>query len=179
MIGANGAGAVTAGLIAPDGTGIGWFAVAGETTDGKNLNMFIDGGSAYDGMYLDNASMGSTTANTADGFWYIAYDSIKGTITSQPVSVEENAPAAFSVAQNSPNPFNPTTTISFTLPVAGMVSIDVYNVAGQKVDTIVNEHMNIGSHSVVWDGSEFSAGVYFYTVKTGGFSKTIKMTLLK
>ena len=98
---------------------------------------------------------------------------------SKPVGVEENAPSTFSVAQNLPNPFNPTTTISFTLPVAGMVSIDVYNVAGQKVDTIVNEYMNTGSHSVVWDGSEFSTGVYFYTVKFNNFTKSMKMTLIK
>ena len=51
--------------------------------------------------------------------------------------------------------------------------------AGQKVDTIVNEFMNAGSQSIVWNASDFSAGVYFYTVKSGDYSKTIKMTLIK
>ncbi len=110
---------------------------------------------------------------------FVAQDSFKGIITNKSVGVEENASAAFSVAQNLPNPFNPTTTINFTLPEAGIVSIDVYNVAGQKVDTIVNEYMNTGSHSVVWDASGFSAGVYFYTVKSNNFTKTLKMTLVK
>jgi len=52
-------------------------------------------------------------------------------------------------------------------------------VAGQKVDTIVSGFMSAGSHTVTWDASEFSAGVYFYTVKAGEFSKTMKMTLLR
>ena len=112
------------------------------------------------------------------GTWFSGHDSIKGIITSG-VGVDEEAPAAISVAQNAPNPFNPTTTISFSLAEAGTVTIDVFNIAGQKVDTIVNEFMDAGSHSVVFDASEFSAGVYFYTVKSGDFSKTMKMTLVK
>jgi hypothetical protein len=99
-------------------------------------------------------------------------------ITDQ-LAVEEDAAAAFAVSQNSPNPFNPTTTINFTLPVDGNVSVEVFNVAGQKVDTLVNDYMNAGQHNVVWDASGFSNGVYFYTVKSGEFAKTMKMTLLK
>jgi hypothetical protein len=85
----------------------------------------------------------------------------------------------FSVSQNSPNPFNPTTNISFTLPDAGMVSVEVYNITGQKVNTLVNEHMNAGNHSVIWDASGFSAGVYFYTVTFNNFTKTMKMAVVK
>ena len=102
-----------------------------------------------------------------------------GSIGISDVAVDDDAPAAFAVDQNYPNPFNPTTTISFTNVEASNVSIDVFNVAGQKVDTIANEFKSAGSHSVTWDASGFSAGVYFYTVKTGDFSKTMKMTLLK
>ena len=112
------------------------------------------------------------------GVFFLGHDSIKGVITSSPVAVEE-APAAFSVAQNSPNPFNPSTTISFTIAQAGNVNVTVYNVAGQKIDTILDGYMSAGSHSVVWDASSSSAGVYFYTVKSGEFSRTLKMTLLK
>jgi len=167
-------GAVSFGLYAPDGTGIGYFAYSGETANLKRDSQFIDYGSMYDGIYTDNDSAGEG----ADGFFYVAQDSFKGIITSG-VGVADAAPAAFEVAQNSPNPFNPTTTISFTLANAGTVSVDVYNVAGQNVDTIVNEFLDSGSHSVVWDASDFSAGVYFYTVKGGDFSKTMKMTLIK
>jgi hypothetical protein len=59
------------------------------------------------------------------------------------------------------------------------VSIAVFNAAGQKVATLSNGFMQAGSHSVVWDASKFSAGVYFCTISSGEISKTIKMTLLK
>jgi len=169
-------GAVSFGLYAPDGTGLGYHAYAGETAGGKNASTFLDEDTPYDGLYMDNRSSEGVWDGPAN-HWFIGHDSVKGVITNQ-VDVDE-APAAFAVAQNAPNPFNPTTTISFTNAEAGNVAIDVFNVAGQKVDTIASEFMSAGSHSVVWDASGFSAGVYFYTVKSGDFSKTMKMTLLK
>ena len=168
-------GAVSFGLFAPDGTGIKYFAYANETASAKWGNRVIDYGSAYDGIYTDNAS--ASSGDTA-GWWYVAHASIKGTLSNE-VSVADAAPAAFAVAQNSPNPFNPTTTISFTLAKAGKTTVDVYNVAGQKISTLVNSSLSAGSHSVTWNAAKFSAGVYFYTVKSGDFSKTMKMTLLK
>ena len=173
-------GAVSFGLLAPDGTGIDHFAFAGESANGKFGFDICDNGSAFDGVYStkgevqDKGWEGAVSNNT----WYSGQDSIMGIISSI-VAVEDDAPAAFSVAQNLPNPFNPSTTISFTITDAGNVTVDVFNVAGQKVDTISNEYRNAGSHSVTWDASEFSAGIYFYTVKTGNFTRTMKMTLLK
>ncbi|MCE5248642.1 T9SS type A sorting domain-containing protein [bacterium] len=175
-------GAVSFGLMAPDGDGLGYLPFADEAaankTDRGNIR-FLTVGSAYDGFYCDN-NVGSEDKDTAEyGTFYEACDSFKGIISNAPVAVEESAPAAFAVKQNSPNPFNPTTTISFSLAQAGNVTVDVFNAAGQKVDTIANEFMGTGSHSLTWDASGFSAGIYFYTVKTGEFSKTMKMTLLK
>jgi hypothetical protein len=167
-------GAVSFGLYAPDGTGVDYLAMAGETAKQKYGIEYIDYGSVYDGIYCTNNDASVVDAT----LWYVGHDSIKGIISDR-VGVASDAPAAFSVAQNSPNPFNPTTTISFTLTAAAKTTVDVYNVAGQKVDTLVNGSMSAGSHSVVWNASKFSAGVYFYTVKSGSFSKTIKMTLLK
>ncbi|MFC1608393.1 FlgD immunoglobulin-like domain containing protein, partial [Candidatus Latescibacterota bacterium] len=169
-------GAVSFGLLGPDGTGLGYHAFAGETANIKRGTMYIDYDSAYDGLYTDNLSTGDEE-NQA-GMWFIGHDSIKGIITSNPVAVDE-APSAFEVAQNSPNPFNPTTAISFSTVDAGNVTIEVFNAAGQKVDTIANEFMSSGAHSVTWDASGMSAGVYFYTVKSGDMSRTVKMTLLK
>jgi hypothetical protein len=174
---ANVMGAASFGLIAPDGTGIAYLGFSGDTaTEHKWGQMFLDVGTSYDGMYIDNFI--SQDEEERKGIFWIGHDSITGTITSSPVAVEEDA-AAFSVAQNAPNPFNPTTTISFTIPEAGNVSVEVFNVAGQKIDTIANELMSAGNHSVTWDASGFSAGVYFYTVKSGEFFETMKMTLLK
>jgi len=96
------------------------------------------------------------------------------------VNDEESVlPNGISLSQNVPNPFNPSTTISFSISEMGNVTVDVFNIAGQKVDTLVSELLHAGSHTVTWDASEFSAGVYLYIVKSGEFSKTMKMMLLK
>ncbi len=174
-------GAVSFGLLAPDGDGVGYFAYAGDTAGWKWFNIFVDCGGAFDGIYCDNQQLSTDPFNVAKeipGIYYIAHDSIKGTISTE-IGVTDAAPAAFSVAQNTPNPFNPSTTINFSLARAGKTTVDVFNAAGQKVDTLVNANLSAGSHSVTWNAARFSAGVYFYTVKSGEFSKTVKMTLLK
>ena len=169
-------GALSFGLLGPDGTGIEYFAFAGEAAVIKYGQLVCDSGTAYDGLYMDNKSTGDES--TAAGLWFVGQNSIKGTISASMISVDE-APVSFAVSQNAPNPFNPTTQISFNTADAGNVAIDVFNMAGQKVDSIANEYMSAGSHSVTWDASGFSAGVYFYTVESGNMSQTMKMTLIK
>jgi len=166
----RGMGAVSFALLAPDWTGVGYCAFAGEPGGIDRKIAIIQSGSAYDGMYV--------SGNGVTGLGYCGHDSFMGLLSSG-VAVADAAPSAFAVEQNSPNPANPTTTISFTLPEAGTVTVEVFNVAGQKVDTLVNDFMDSGKHSLVWDGSTVSTGVYFYTVTSNEFSKTMKMTLLK
>ena len=193
-------GLVSLGVATQDGTGIADMSFSDDTISNDIYEKFggvvADGGTNFDGLYIDNTSNVWTglhpskpavdkTAKISDSerarTWFVAFDSVGGIISKEGVApaVEEAAQAAFAVAQNSPNPFNPTTSISFTIPGADHVTVDIYNVAGQKVDTLVNDFMDAGTHSVVWNASGFSNGVYFYTVKSGDFSKTIKMTLLK
>jgi len=167
-----------------DGSGVSYAKFADDTVGSdknkKGSGLRIDTGSMYDGIYMgdvvsDDAGYG---ANTQHIHW-VAFDSGHGVISTGGEGVEEEGQAAYSVDAAYPNPANPTTTIGFTIAEAGYVTVDIYNVAGQKVDTLVNSEMTSGKHSVVWDGSGFSAGVYFYTVKSGDFSKTMKVTLLK
>jgi hypothetical protein len=85
---------------------------------------------------------------------------------------------------NYPNPFNPETTISYSVEKAGKVTLEVYNILGQKVRTLVNDTKDAGSHNVVWNGKDqagnnVSSGVYFYRMKNGNYSKTNKMILMK
>jgi len=129
-------------------------------------------------LYTSNHSGSTNIYELQVGWFFVAHDTIGGIITNQ-VSVDENVPSGFSVAQNSPNPFNPSTTIAFTIPVADNVTVEVFNVAGQKVYTVIHEFMAAGTHSFTWDGTGLSAGPYFYTVKSGKFSKTSKMMLVK
>jgi Tol biopolymer transport system component len=95
------------------------------------------------------------------------------------VTVESETPESFAVISNYPNPFNPSTTIEFTIPEASHVSIDIYNVAGQKVETLAENEYTEGKHTLVWDASGYAAGVYFCTVRSGGMAETVKMVLVK
>lgn len=90
-----------------------------------------------------------------------------------------NLPDKFSLSQNFPNPFNPTTTIDFALPAGRNVSISVFNILGQRVSTLVNGFLPAGDHSVVWNASGFASGVYIYRIHAGQFSMTKRMLLLK
>lgn len=90
-----------------------------------------------------------------------------------------NIPKDFSLYQNYPNPFNPTTTILYDLPKNEVVSINVYDLTGKMVKTILNESKQAGSYSVTFDASSLSSGVYFYKIIAGSFVDTKKMILVK
>jgi hypothetical protein len=93
--------------------------------------------------------------------------------------VEIALPDDYILGQNYPNPFNTTTGISFELPAAGDVRLDVYNLAGQVVGSLADSYYDAGSHTVVWDASGMASGVYFYRLTAGGKTFTKRMTLLK
>ncbi|HVN49047.1 MAG TPA: T9SS type A sorting domain-containing protein [Bacteroidota bacterium] len=105
------------------------------------------------------------------------------TYVSNATSGVKNAPtvpSTFSLAQNYPNPFNPTTRIDFTLGKAAYVKLDIYNILGQKVATLINnEYQQGGQQSVIFDASKLSSGMYFYKLEAGSFMQTRKMLLLK
>jgi hypothetical protein len=90
-----------------------------------------------------------------------------------------NLPTSFAIMQNYPNPFNPATNISFDVPKASHVELSIYNVLGQKVASLVDQNMDPGTHTVSWDASNNSSGVYYYRILAGTFSATKKMVLLK
>ena len=85
----------------------------------------------------------------------------------------------FELAQNYPNPFNPSTTIRYSIPAFGAVNINVYNVLGKEVATLVNEVKSPGTYSVDFDSMNLPSGIYFYTLKSDTYSITRKMLLLK
>jgi hypothetical protein len=80
---------------------------------------------------------------------------------------------------NSPNPFNPATAIQFTLPIPAQVVLDIYNVTGQRVATILDGKLEAGRHRVTWDGSGVASGIYLYRLSVGNVSAVRKMVLLK
>ncbi|NOY58599.1 MAG: T9SS type A sorting domain-containing protein [Calditrichaeota bacterium] len=90
----------------------------------------------------------------------------------------------FSLAQNYPNPFNPETSIRFNLAINSKVDLYIYNAVGQRIRTLISTRLSAGSHAAIWDGSndlghKVASGVYFYSIKAGDFSKTMKMVMIK
>jgi hypothetical protein len=97
---------------------------------------------------------------------------------------EESRPSGFSLSQNYPNPFNPVTNFRFSLSASAHVRIEIFNLLGQRVVTLVDEVMKPGVYLADWDGKDekgtpVSSGIYFYRMRTGDFSEMKKMVLLK
>jgi len=105
----------------------------------------------------------------------------------EPTGIDDNQPsipAEFFISQNYPNPFNPSTSISYGLPSDADVRIEIFNILGQNVRTLIDERQKAGYRSVVWDGADnsgarVSSGVYFYTIEAGSYRDSRKMLLIK
>lgn len=87
--------------------------------------------------------------------------------------------SAFQLYQNFPNPFNPTTTIEFSIPQSGMVTMTIYDVLGREVETILNEYRNTGYHNLRWNATNISSGIYFVRMQSGGFSQVRKLMVVR
>ena len=105
---------------------------------------------------------------------------------SQIVSIDEylQVPAATFNMRNYPNSFNPKTTISFEIVKSGDVLVNIYNIKGQLVKSLINSSMCAGKHNVIWDGKDnngvnCSSGVYYYRIESNGIIETRKMILMK
>ena len=88
-------------------------------------------------------------------------------------------PVEFSLGRAYPNPFNPSTTLNFALPIETEVSLKVYNLQGRQVISLVNQNMDAGYHSVVWNADAHSSGVYFVKMVAGDYISTQKLMLVK
>jgi hypothetical protein len=132
----------------------------------------------------ENLAYTSTTLQSAgtDGFavgdlnWFPAQKAIW---ISTDVKRVEQPPQEYTLSQNFPNPFNPSTTIEYQITRSGMTTLKVYNVLGQEVASLVDGVVTAGNHQVTFDASRLSSGIYFYTLRSGNFTATKKLTLLK
>ena len=115
---------------------------------------------------------------------WIASSTIHGTPGSDDSQVsvddqEKNIPSEFKLFQNYPNPFNPSTTFKFSLSKTNRISLKVYNILGQLVDTIVEGHFPEGAHKVMWNASNLAGGIYFYRLEVEDFIASKKLLLVK
>ncbi len=191
-----------------DGTGIGHMqpsGVIGPTYEyaEDNFSMIrgmdlVSENGPYDGIYYD-AHMSMLTKAYTPGdaeelvtgpgmFMHVPYDVASGRLGAGVTAVESvgaaGTPDSYSLSDAYPNPFNPETTIEFAIPTDGHVKLQVYNTAGQLVNTVVDEVLNAGVYRDTWEaqdsnGQSVSSGVYFYRMEAGDFVDTRSMTLLK
>ena len=109
------------------------------------------------------------------GFW----EQANGLITDVEELDDKTIPKEFKLYQNYPNPFNPSTTIQFALPKESFTRLEIFNVLGEKVKTLVSEMLSPGVYKYKWDAGRYSSGVYFYCINTDNFIQTKKLLLLK
>jgi hypothetical protein len=95
------------------------------------------------------------------------------------INVDNFTPSDFTLHQNYPNPFNPVTTISYSVPQKDFVTINVYDIIGNEIATLVREEKQAGNYKSEFDASKFQSGAYFYRIQAGNFIETKKMILLK
>jgi hypothetical protein len=126
-------------------------------------------------------NIGITTIGGEGAAWYLfaAILNVKTYGRSVGVNDKKYIPQTYSLSQNFPNPFNPSTTINYSLPHSGNVKLTVYNSIGSKVATIVNEYKPAGNYSVQFNASNLASGIYLYRLESGSFTSAKKLTLLK
>ena len=159
--------------------------------DLENYQIFEWNGSGYDktkplATSLSTSAVISTNKITSNDLVVVAED-IHNNYgkASDPIVItaingrKSNLPRQFALKQNYPNPFNPTTTIRYDLPKAADVTLEVYNLVGKKVATLVSGTKAAGSYHISFDASHLSSGLYFYRLHAGNFTKVQSMTLIK
>ena len=104
---------------------------------------------------------------------------VRGGFEKSNINIETNLPAEYGLNQNFPNPFNPSTTINYSIKDEGFVSLIVFDILGREVSTLVKENKQAGLYNVVFDASELTSGVYIYTLNVNGYYKSHKMILTK
>ena len=146
------------------------------------ISKTTNGGASWKGKIAGLYNLKSVFFTDANTGWVVGYNgtimkTVTGGVFVQNISSE--IPKEFSLYQNYPNPFNPFTVIRFQLSVAGNAALNIYDMLGRKVSTLVNEKLQPGTYEVTFDGSNLSSGIYFYQFKTDKFSETKKLILLK
>lgn len=152
---------------------------------------YVDGISDYTGSWIPAEPLSSFNGQSPTGDWkLIAIDIVPGndgTIDNVELEIEvlntpftdPAIPASIQFYGNYPNPFNPSTTLTYDLPITTHVSLNIYNTLGQHVAALLNEQVNAGSHAVQFDGVNLASGIYFAIFDAGDYHQTHKMILLK
>ncbi len=146
--------------------------------EGESLEIMISFMPSIEGQFS-----GTLTIISDDPNYTTAQIALSG--SASPVSNQDNViPLVTALKGNYPNPFNPTTEIQFSIKQAGPVKIEIYNILGQRVRTLINGNMPAGNHNVTWNGIDdknrsVASGIYFYRMQSGKYTNTKKMVMMK
>jgi len=159
----------------------------GFVSAGSNIYSTTNGGNKWDTLNVnvtkfhfvdDKNSWGindQTIMFTKDGWkTFFSIDSLTTNIKNL-----TNQKSDFHLYQNFPNPFNPTTTINFSVQKSGFITLKVYDVLGREVATLINENKSVGNYSVKFNADKLVSGIYFYNMRASDFVQTKKLILLK
>jgi hypothetical protein len=158
---------------------IGWKLITWDLSLGQTGNWV--GNNVFEPpLNFDSFQMTYVSGNQNTGTIY--FDDVR-TASFSPTDVEEEtgtiAPTEFSLKQNFPNPFNPSTQIKFSVPQTSDVKVLITDLLGREVATLVNDNLAAGNYSVDFNASNLSSGIYFYTLITDNFKQSKKMILMK
>ncbi|GAB5410871.1 MAG: hypothetical protein BalsKO_32360 [Balneolaceae bacterium] len=145
--------------------------IKGDTTYSTSINLIQ--GEYYWRVSVKNSNGLVTWGSRTDSAPF------KFTIVQATSNEDEESPFSFGLNQNYPNPFNPSTSFSYSIPSSSFVNLEIFNMLGQKVFTLVDKQQSAGVHNVQFDASGLTSGIYLYRISAGGFSQTRKMTLMK
>jgi len=136
----------------------------------------------YDILWQELEQLTTTSIHKAitdiASLWRTAWENA-GSPSPLSITSDDQNPKTTYLANNYPNPFNPTTIINYELPTTLIVELTIYNSLGQWVATLVNMEQRTGLHQIEWDASEYASGVYYYKIQTGEFQDVKKMILLR
>ncbi len=176
-----------------------WYHVVG-IYDGANFDLYLDGAlsahSTFSGSILTTSidfmigqERPNVTGHSFNGvlddiriynYALTAYEILN--LYDEIVGIDDDKqslPAQFALSQNYPNPFNPQTTIQYQIKTAGNVKLEIFDLRGRKVESLVNEYQQAGYYTIIWDAPNTSSGIYFVRLQAKGFSATKKLTMLK
>ncbi len=134
------------------------------------ITITSSGGATATGTYSRTVTM---SCGGGSGSWTATRTATTGVV------VNSDIPAAFTLLQSYPNPFNPATTIEFSLPRSGYVTLNVYDTFGREIATLVAENLSAGRYAAKWNAANFASGMYYYRIQAGSFVETRKLILLK
>ncbi len=150
-----------------------------DTLAGSGIRGHLDGSGDIAHFHTPNGIVASENGDTlwvAEGGGFIRM--ITNISTAIPAA-DASVPAGFTLAQNFPNPFNPSTAIHFNLPKAGFTTLKIYNALGEEIATLLAETLPAGNHAYQWQARDFSSGIYFYQLNFEGHSLMKRAVLLK